>query len=179
MRVVRRMYLFVVLFTLAVFVSANMAVATQATRGAGWQMYQNPKYGFSIAYPSGLFQPAGEARNDAGQLFNSTDGRARLLVGALENGDGLDLRAYRDFVKRETYAGSQFDYEPIGRGWFVLSGRRGSQHFYQWVGFGCGGRLINSWAMTYPDSERNRYDPIVEVVAKTFKTAGSGQSRCP
>lgn len=178
MRDVRKSSLFVVLFVLAC-VSADMVGATQAKRETGWQTYQNARFGFSIAYPTWLFQPAEEARSDAGQVFNSIDGRARLLVGALENGDGLDLRAYRDFVKSETYAGGRFDYEPIGRGWFVLSGRRGDQHFYQWVGFGCAGRLINSWAMTYPDSERNRYDPIVEVVAKTYKTASSGQSRCP
>lgn len=160
------------------FAMIPVAEASPTGRTVGWTTYQNARFGFAISYPPGLFSPSGEAAGDAGQLFVSSDGRARLLVGALENGEGLDLRAYRDFVKRETYPGARFDYEPVGRAWFVVSGRRGDQHFYQWVTFVCGGRLINSWAMTYPDAERRRYDPVVEAVAKSFRASGTRPGAC-
>jgi hypothetical protein len=107
-------------------------------------------------------------------LLVSRDGAARLLAGALDNDEGMSLAAYRDFVKRETYPGARFDYERTGPGWFVVSGTRGGEHFYQRVTFVCDGRRIVSWAMTYPDRERRRYDPLVEVVARTFRSSGRG-----
>ena len=162
----------------ATAVAAGGASAAQGLRTVGWETYRNARYGFAITYPPGLFQPAESGESDSGRLFQSNDGRARLLVGALANGDGLDLKAYRAFVKSETYPGARFDYEPVGRAWFVLSGTRGEDHFYQWVTFLCGGKLINSWAMTYPAAERRRYDPIVEAVAKTFRPSGGSAEEC-
>lgn len=154
--------------------AAGPVAAAPSGRTLGWETYANARYGFSIAYPPGLFKPSGAAENESGRLLVTADGRARLLIGALPNTDGLDLRTYRDFVKSETYPGARIDYAPVGRNWFVLSGTRGDDHFYQWVTLVCGGRVINSWAMTYPDAERRRYDPIVAPIAKTFKP-GVGQ----
>jgi len=37
------------------------------------------------------------------------------------------------------------------------------------VTFTCGGRLINSWAMLQPATERSVYDRIVEEVARSYR----------
>ena len=57
----------------------------------------------------------------------------------------------------------------------VVSGTRGDMHFYERVSFTCGGKLINSWALLYPVSERHIYDRVVEAVARTYQP-GSGRT---
>ncbi len=57
----------------------------------------------------------------------------------------------------------------------MLSGERNDETFYERVSFTCGGKLINSWAMLYPTSERKTYDRVVEAVARTY-TPGAGRT---
>jgi hypothetical protein len=59
--------------------------------------------------------------------------------------------------------------------WFVLSGARDGTIFYERVTFTCGGRVINSWALLYPQAERRRYDRVVEQVARSY---GAGAGNC-
>jgi hypothetical protein len=46
----------------------------------------------------------------------------------------------------------------------VLSGTIGDKEFYERVGFTCGGRLINSWAMSYPKAVNSFYDRVLQAV---------------
>jgi hypothetical protein len=140
-----------------------------------WPLYEHPTLGFSLRYPPDVFVPQPKDAMVDGRLFVSRDGRAKLAVGAFSNSDGMSLRAYRSFVLRKTYAGAKFDYAPVRKSWFVLSGTRGQMTFYQRVAFVCGGRTINSWAMIYPTAEKDLYDSIVEQVHRTYTpSAGPG-----
>jgi hypothetical protein len=134
--------------------------------------YRNPLYGFSISYPTAEFAPQ-EPLADEGRVWASPDGSAKLLAGGLSNDDGLSLREYRDLVLRESYPGAEVDYAPIRDTWFVLSGVHDGTMFYERVTFTCGGRVINSWALLYPQAERRRYDRVVEQVAQSYR-AGKG-----
>jgi hypothetical protein len=51
-------------------------------------------------------------------------------------------------------------------------------HFYERVSFTCGGRLINSWALLYPVSERGIYDRIVEAIARTYSPGAGRSGQC-
>ena len=110
---------------------------------------------------------------DEGRVWASPDGSAKLLAGGLSNDDGLSLREYRDLVLRESYPGAEVDYAPMRDTWFVLSGVHDGTMFYERVTFTCGGRVINSWALLYPQAERRRYDRVVEQVAQSYR-AGKG-----
>jgi hypothetical protein len=88
---------------------------------------------------------------------------------------GINLRDYRALVLQQSYQGAAIDYAPVGATWFVLSGIRNGVMFYERVTFTCGGRLINSWAMLYPASERRLYDRIVEQVARSYRP---GEDSC-
>lgn len=138
--------------------------------------YRNERHGFSISYPSQTFTPQEPADNADGRVWVSRDGNARLLAGALPNIDGFDLRAYRDFLLQQSYPGAVVDYAPIRDTWFVLSGTREGTAFYERVTFACGGRVIKSWAMVYPEAEKRVYDRIVEGVARSYR---SGKDNCP
>ena len=60
-------------------------------------------------------------------------------------------------------------YHPRGRSWFVLSGYRGDQIYYEKVMFSCQQDIVNVIAITYPVAERKLYDPIVERMEDHFR----------
>lgn len=153
-------------------------VATAHTRLTQWETIQSPRHGFMIAYPGSMFTPRNGAPTDDGHVLVSRDGGARLLVGAFENETAATMREYRAQLLAENYRGADIDYAPIRKGWFIVSGTQGDMHFYERVSFTCGGRLINSWALLYPVSERRIYDRIVEAIARTYSPGAGRNGRC-
>jgi hypothetical protein len=147
--------------------AAGHAVAREGS--AGWAPYRNERYGFSLQYPTDVFAPERTAEAGDGTVFSSADGRAKLLIGALPNEDGLSVASYQDYVQRHSYADFTVDYHPVGSSWFVLSGDGGGKTFYEKVMFSCDGRLINSFALIYPTADKGRFDSIVEGVQATFR----------
>ena len=173
------------IITAAVLFAASLAIgfvaapAHAVTETAGdWTSYRNARYGFMIAYPSALFVANPEKESADGRAIVSIDGRARLLVGAFENSDQTRLSDYRAFLLKESYADADIDYAPVRDKWFVLSGTRDGNMFYERVTFTCGGRLINSWAMVYPSAERHTYDRVVERVAKSYAAGAGAKGNC-
>lgn len=140
-----------------------------------WATIKNSRHGFAIAYPVSVFEQKDAPQTDEGRVLVSKDGKAKLLVGAFENADANSLEQYRQFLIDEQYKGANIDYAPVKGKWFVLSGTRNGEMFYQRVSFTCGGKLINSWAMLYPALDRKTYDRVVEAVARTY-TPGAGKS---
>jgi hypothetical protein len=158
---------------LALLSTAAVAIAADWRRD--WATLHNERHGFLIAYPSDIFQQAGESRTDEGRVLQSRDGKAQLLVGAFANDDATTLAEYRDYLMQENYAGAEIDYAPVRGKWFVLSGTMGDREFYERVSFTCDGRLINSWAMVYPKAERRLYNRVVDAVSRTY-SPGAGRS---
>ena len=122
--------------------------------------YHNERFGFRLSYPAARFKPK-ESLSEEIRMRVSDDGHERLLAGALPNGGAMNLKDYRAFVLKESYAGADIAYAPVRDTWRVT--------------FACGGRLINSWAMLYPASEREVYNRVVEQVARSYR---AGQSKC-
>jgi hypothetical protein len=143
-----------------------------------WATLKNERHGFAIAYPINVFEQKSEPTTDEGRVLLSKDGKARLLVGAFENADSKTLEDYRQFLIDEQYAGASIDYDVIKQRWFVLSGIHDGQIFYQRVSFTCGGKLINSWAMLYPETERKTYDPVLTAVSKTYLPGAGKTGAC-
>jgi hypothetical protein len=156
-----------------------LAVPGEAAAGQvklrDWSTIQNDRFGFLLAYPGSIFTPKEGASPEEGQVLVSRDGSARLLVAAFENEGEATLEEYREQLLSENYNGAQIDYAPVKKKWFVVSGTRGEMHFYERVSFTCGGKLINSWALLYPASERRLYDRVVEAIAESY-TPGAGRT---
>jgi hypothetical protein len=141
-----------------------------------WTTVKNARHGFAIGYPTMLFDQKSPSRTtDEGRIFESKDGRAKLLVGAFANETGYSLEDYSRYLLSEQFAAADIDYVFRQQHWFVISGTWNGSIFYQRVSFTCGGKLINSWAMIYPVSERRFYDRLVEAIAQTF-TPGAGRT---
>lgn len=143
-----------------------------------WASVADLRLGFKIAYPSDVFEAKAVPQGSEGQVFVSRDGKAKLLIGAFANTDAYSMAEYRDFLIKETYSGADIDYAPVRNTWFVLSGNRNGETFYQRVSFTCGGGLISSWAMLYPQVEKGFYDRIVERVAPTYAPGTSRTGNC-
>ena len=152
---------------------AGAAIA--APRLDRWSTIFNERHGFAIAYPTDVFQLQTEQKTDEGRVLVSKDGKAKLLVAAFANSENQSLDEYRTFLLSGEYQGAKIDYAPVKKKWFVLSGERRGEMFYQRVSFTCSGKLINSWAMLYPADLRRTYDRVVEAVAKSY-TPGAGRT---
>ena len=154
------------------------AVAQERAPPAGhdWAVYRNDRFGFSLQYPTDVFQVERASDAGDGQVFVSGEGDARLLVGALPNSDRLSPAAYQNHIARQSYADYVVTYRRVSASWFALSGEGHGKTFYEKVIFSCGGRLINSFAMIYPSERAGLFDPIVEGIEKSFR---AGTTSCP
>lgn len=143
-----------------------------------WASVKNERHGFAIAYPVDVFEQKTEPATDEGRVLVSKDGKAKLLVGAFDNEDGSSLADYRQFLLDGQWAGALLDYAPVKQKWFVLSGTRNGEMFYERVSFTCGGKLINSWVMTYPVADRKLYDRVLEAIAKSYLPGAGRTGNC-
>jgi hypothetical protein len=171
---------------LAAFAGVGALIALPvlaARRDLGWIAYRDKAFGYGFEYPTVIFKPTGgdptatlaDSKRKSGQVFRSGDGNAFLLTAAFENNSRLDLVAYKERIASTAYKGATVEYERMAGNFFVLSGFRGKDVFYERVTFSCGGRVVNVWTMTYPRTEGALYDRIVEEVARTFRpTDGAG-----
>lgn len=161
-------------------VALTLATGSQAARVklAQWETIQSERYGFMIAYPGSVFMPSQSVSAEDGHVLVSRDGAARLLIGAFDNEAAATLAEYRDQILSENYSGADLDYAPVKKRYFVVSGTRGTMHFYERVSFTCNGRYINSWALLYPVSERHIYDRIVEAIAPTYSPGAGRTGQC-
>lgn len=169
---------FLLLAVLAAIATAAVANPSSGGLPAAWESYTNPRYGFTIGYPVGVFTPQQQPENGAGQVWVSPDGRARLVASAGFNGNDDTLEEYRRFVMKETYAGADIDYAPVRSTWFVLSGTKNADTFYERITFACGGRVIYGWQMIYPTAQKAFYDRIVEQVHRTFRPGRGELGQC-
>lgn len=142
------------------------------------EMYRNERFGFELVYPSAVFEPGEAPEGGRGMVFTSRDGAAQLLVSAGQNVTGETLGSYRRFVLNKSYFAARIDYAPVRGSWFVLSGTNGDTMFYERITFRCGGKVIYGWQMTYPVSERQIYDPIVEAVHRSYRPGNGEGGKC-
>ena len=133
--------------------------------------YTNARYGYSIDYPS-LFSPGAPPTNNDGRAFRSRDGRSSLTVYGTNNAlnQGLD-EAYHVLLREK---GRNVTYKASDGNWFVVSWRERGLIFYQKVYHGPGS--CNGFVLSYPASQRTRFDPIVARLAGSFRPGDLGRS---
>lgn len=148
---------------------------TQAPGPQSWAPYKNPRFGYTLSYPAGVFTPQPPSNSGDGQSFLSADGRAKLVVYGALNSENYSPSKYRETILREFGGYDQMDYSPTGKTWFVLSGFRGENIYYQKVMFSCGGGVINVLSITFPRAEKKFYEGLVEVMEDSFKPAPASQ----
>lgn len=149
----------------AFFAFVPIEASAQSPR---WTDLEDAGYGVSILYPAGIFEPV--ALDEPGmRAFESTDGKAKFLVGARSNAKDDTPQSYRRHLLKDFNRYDDVTYQPSGGNWFVLSGYRGGEVYYEKVAFSCDRSVVNVFAISYPVADRARYDPVVERMENTFK----------
>jgi hypothetical protein len=144
-------------------------LAAQAEPTEQWTSDRDPHFGFSYSYPVETFMSV-KGDRPSFHYYDSQETGAKFLVGAWNNEQGSTPEEFKQWML--THAGGYEDitYQPHGRSWFVLSGHRGDQIYYEKAIFSCDGRVATVLAIVYPQGRRHRFDPLVERMEDSFKT---------
>jgi hypothetical protein len=151
-----------------VALSAFSCLSLSATER--WIEQRDPQIGFSYSYPEALFAlVAGDGKHGF-HYFAANASDAKFLVGAWDNHDGATPEHFKRWMIENAGGYEEITYQPRGRSWFVLSGYRGVQIYYEKVMFSCGERIVNILAIAYPVAERDQFDLVVERMEDRFST---------
>ncbi len=142
-------------------------------QGGGYTLYVNDRYGTTIAYPGGFFQPDPPPANGDGRSFVSVDGSARFHVFAQYN--ALDLDQAERIARHKADGRGPASYERSGPGWYVLSGITGERIYYlRSVDDGDG--LVRVFEISYPVSRKAEFDAVVAYMAQSFGPGGASEA---
>ena len=145
-------------FVLAAFVENGVQARCD------WLMQQDPQFGFTYSYPAELFART-EGERPSFYYFRSQQSDAKFMVGAWNNEKGSTPEVFKHWMLNHAAGYEDITYQPHGRPW----GHRGDQIYYEKTIFSCSGRVVNIFAIAYPEAERQRFDPIVERMEDDFK----------
>jgi hypothetical protein len=160
--------------SICVFLAAAAVCAGAASAATTpWSHEQDNDLGFRFSYPRALFTQIEGDRKPAFHYFVSPNSDAKLMVGAWNNREGRTPDQFKRWLMANAGGYDELTYRPRGHSWFVLSGYRGNDIYYEKVMFSCGGQVVNVMAITYPSGERDLYDSVVERIEDTFKPARS------
>lgn len=164
------------MLTLFGMVAADAAAQNRPAPGEHWTTYRNARFGYSFYYPTALFEAGRLPENGGGQTFNSRDGHAKIVVFATLNTEKYSPKQYREVILKDFGGYDEMSYSPTGQTWFVLSGYRGENIYYQKVMFSCGNRVINALSITFPTAEKPFYARLVEIIEDHFKPGHGADS---
>jgi hypothetical protein len=153
--------------SLVLCVLAALSVVVPAAAAGNWLTYHNDRYGTTIDYPD-IFVAQPPPDSNDGRAFKSADG-ADFSVSALYNALDFTVAKYRDFIVKNIDPGSTVTYQASGGNWFVISGTKGADIFYERHLLSHGAQMTEDFVISYPASLKSTYDPIVARMAKSFR----------
>ncbi len=130
--------------------------------------YANPRFGFSVKYPTNLDKQT-ESDNGEGKEFKSSDGFKMLVYGS--NNVSVLNQSLDELYQKELISHKDVTYKVKKRDWFVVSGYDGENIFYvkKYVGSGS----TNTLNLVYPSNLRDKYYDVINVISKSFKKTKS------
>lgn len=160
------------LFVMAIFCAVAAATVPAISAHAdNWLTYHNDRYGTTIDYPD-QFKAEPPPGSDDGRTFKSADG-AEFSVYASYNALDFNLAKFQDFTLKNLDPGAVVTYKTHGDNWFVISGTKGDDIFYERHMLSHDGQMTEGFSMSYPAAAKQSYDPVVARMAKSFR-AGKG-----
>ncbi|MEA2904807.1 MAG: hypothetical protein QOI12_2194 [Alphaproteobacteria bacterium] len=134
-----------------------------------WKTYRNARFGTTIDYPD-RFRSGRPPDNGGGLGFSSRDG-AKFVVYGSHNVLEHDLAGLEADTMEERDKSERVTYRDRGANWFVISGTRGDDEFYERHLLSHDGKIVNGFVMSYPARLRGAYDPIVTRMSRSFRAS--------
>jgi hypothetical protein len=134
-----------------------------------WKSIMDENLGFSFSYPETLFSSVPGDDKPSFHYFASTQSQAKFLVGGWDNRFGAKPEHFKRWMMTNAEGYEDVTYQPHGRSWFVLSGYRGDQIYYEKAIFSCDNHVVNVLAISYSVAQREIFDPVVERMEDNFK----------
>jgi len=133
--------------------SAAPSSSTPATSAspASYAKYSNPRFGFTVDYPTALTADPAPANGD-GQSWSSTRGNVTFTATGINNTSGDSKQQVTSDLVSIKPAGAKVTYQDGGQGagyyWGVVSGTSagGSRSFYTYEAIGAGSGVRLTWA---------------------------------
>ena len=133
-----------------------------------WSTYTNPRFGTTADYPADTFNIRDLApANGDGQRFRTADGRANLSIyGARNVQDDTPTAYVQKYVDPQGIA-----YKRTTVRYYVVSGRRNSETFYERCNFRARANgIIDCINVTYPTREKAAWDPVVVRISRSLRS---------
>jgi|GEM_PF-5737153 len=124
--------------------------------------YNNERFGFSFEYPDFLTMAPPPTNGDGVEIY-SNDGFELTAYGAHIMDPSRDID---DYYNEATEDLTNIAYQKKADDWFVLSYK--SNDIVTYSKFYLGESQLNSLTITYPDSQKEKYDPITARISKSF-----------
>ena len=123
--------------------------------------YINARFGFQVSYPSFLISAPVPANGDGTRVY---DKKGFVLIGSGIN--NVSGETFQTELQTQKEGIGKINYGVRGNNWFAISGIKENKiiYFKSYIGAGA----INHLYIEYPKDLRERYDKIVEDIAKSF-----------
>jgi hypothetical protein len=162
------------LLALVAFITAALAVVPAAAQSSGWQVYENPAWGYRVQYPEYLFSLFADAPENGGATITTPDGAARLTLfgGPNIRGGGPDAIADDLALLPDI---EQVTYRRVARDWMVLSGYLTDQAtgadtiFYQRLELSPDGERVAGFSLEYPVALRGAVDHLIGAMGRSLR----------
>src|SRR5665648_31878 len=141
--------------------------SSSSTTSASYQQYANPRFGFSVDYPSDLTAKESSDNGD-GQTFASSDGSVEFEVSGVNNAESLTPAQYLKQIVLPSL--KNVTYQSQNSNWYIVSWTDGNTIGYE-KGI-VGGKSINTYSIKYPLSRKADFDSVIQHINNSFKTPG-------
>ena len=123
--------------------------------------YVNARYGFQVSYPAFLISAPNPANGDGIRMY---DKKGFVLVASGINNESEIT--FQSELQTQWESIGTINYGVRGSNWFTISGVKENKIIYikSYIGTGA----INHLYIEYPKDQKDRYDKIVETIAKSF-----------
>ena len=146
----------------------SLLFAFAASAQVKYSTYSNPRFGFSIEYPSELLVMQPPSFTGDGRVFTSKSGDAELRVWGQFNALFRSVAEERNEALKDY--GQSVTYRKGLRNGFVISGLKDGKVFYQKTLYHKfkGVDVFYTFVLMYPVGQRKLYDPLVRRIANSF-----------
>lgn len=143
-----------------------------------WTSHLFGSTGLMLKIPAGVFTVQSPAGETTGRLYATADGRAVLRIVSSDNPYGLSAHAIRRHVAATRYAGADFDSRAHHPNVVVLSGRLGSEQFYDVTVISCDRQSVHGWHLAYQSGDDGLFAPLIENMTRAFLDERPQAFRC-